>query len=85
MPMRSPHAAHSRNGSVITHTETASSVPPENRLHSTPGWTQANKGNSTRFLWTTTEAICQRAREDAPTRWLLHKPPNFLVHQVAAG
>ena len=67
MPMRSPHSAHSKNGSVITH-RAAISVPPENRLHSTPGQTPANKGKSTRLLWTTTEAIRQRAREHAPTR-----------------
>jgi len=66
--MRSPHAAHSRNGSVITHTEAPISVPPENRLHSTPGPDAANQRKSTRFLWTTTEAICQHAHEGAPTR-----------------
>ena len=49
MPMRSPHAAHSRNGSVITHTEAASSVPPENRLHSTPGRTPPIRGTPPAF------------------------------------
>jgi hypothetical protein len=49
MPMRSPHAAHSRNGSVITHTEAASSVRPENRLHSTPGRTPPIRGTPPAF------------------------------------
>ena len=48
MPMRSPHAAHSRNGSVITH-RAAISVPPENRLHSTPGRTPPIRGRPPPF------------------------------------
>ena len=65
--MRSPHAAHNRNGSVITH---RTSHLGASRESPSPyaGPDAANQGNSTRFLWTTTEAIRQHAREHAPTR-----------------
>ena len=56
MPMRSPHAAHSRNGSVITHRTSDLGASRESPLLYA-GPDAANQGKSTRFLWTTTEAI----------------------------
>ena len=74
MPMRSPHAAHSRNGSVITHPSSHLGASRESPpLYAGPD--AANNGKSTQFLWTTTEAICQRARENAPTRASLSDRP----------
>ena len=65
--MRSPQAAHSRNGSVITHRNSQSRCLRESPpLYAGPD--TANQGKSTRFLWTTTEAFCSDAREDAATR-----------------
>ena len=67
--MRSPHAAHSRNGSVITHRAASRCLQ---RIASTLRRVRCSPSvKSTRLLWTTTEAIRQRARhhrEDAPTR-----------------
>ena len=82
MPMRSPQAAHSRNGSVITHRTSHLGASRESPpLYARPD--AANKGKSTRFLWTTTEAICQHAREDAPARYCTHHSTFWCINWVA--
>ena len=85
MPMRSPHAAHSKNGSVITHRSTHLGASRESpSLYAGPD--AANQGKFTHFLRTTTEAIRQHAtstsRSNLRLRWLPAKPLGVLPDLV---